>query len=87
MVADLGEGLRIALLNSRLLTATLQFCQWHAFQAIRKKINSGACLGRGYNKKRRIRIKDCIWPYLQAATMEELDYYHKALLQEIMLNH
>jgi len=54
VVADLGKGLYIALPNSRLSTATLQFCQWHAFQAIRKKINSGTRLGRGYNKKRRI---------------------------------
>ena len=31
IIADLGEGLYTALPNSRLLTATLQFCQWHAF--------------------------------------------------------
>jgi hypothetical protein len=31
VVADLGEGLRAAYPNSKLLTATLQFYQWHAF--------------------------------------------------------
>ena len=80
VVADLGKGLHVALLDSKLLTSTLQFCQWHAFQAIRKKINSKAHSGRGYNRKRRIRIKDHIQLYLQAATIEELNYYYKALL-------
>jgi len=87
VVADLGEGLRTAHPNSKLSTATLQFCQWHAFQAIRKKINAGARSGRGYNKKRRIRIKDRIWAYLQAATKEELDHRREALLREMTLDH
>ena len=87
VVADFGEGLRAAFLDSKLLTSTLQFCQWHAFQAIYKKINFRACLGRGYNRKRRIQIKDCIWLYLQAIIIEEFNYCREALLREITLDY
>jgi hypothetical protein len=54
VVADFSKGLYAALLDSRLSTTTLQFCQWYAFQAIRKKINFKTYLGKGYNRKRRI---------------------------------
>jgi hypothetical protein len=31
VVADFGEDLCVAYLDSKLLTATLQFCQWYTF--------------------------------------------------------
>ena len=80
IVTDLSEGLYVVYPNSKLSTATLQFCQWHAFQVIYKKINTRAYSSRSYNKKRHIQIKDYIQAYLQAATKEELNYHREALL-------
>ena len=80
VVANFSKGLYTALLNSKLLTAILQFYQQYAFQVIYKKINSKAYLGKNYNKKRRIQIKSHIQLYSQAVIIEELSYCYKALL-------
>src|SRR6266576_1510784 len=76
IVADFGKGLAAALLVGQLITVVLQYCQWHAAKAIKKRIDEGiqtkAKRPYGYLAEERKVVKELFWPYLKLETVAEL---------------
>jgi hypothetical protein len=46
----------------------LQYCTWHAAEAIKRKL-----VHIGYKKQRRNKIIDLIWEWIEAPTLEKLE--------------
>ena len=53
----------------------LQFCTWHAAEAIKRKL-----IASGYRKERRNKIVDLIWKWITASTIEKLNTARNQLI-------
>ena len=53
----------------------LQFCTWHAAEAIKRKL-----IASGYRKERRNQIVDLIWKWITASTVEKLNTARNQLI-------
>jgi MULE transposase domain len=77
VIADQGLGLR-SVFADVWPSATLQFCEWHAAQNIKKRLAE-----KKYSKKDRDEIMDLVWAYIWSATEDELERNRAGLMARI----
>jgi hypothetical protein len=74
-------------LVGQLITVVLQYCQWHAAKAIKKRINKGIQTKvkrpYSYSAEERKVVKELFWPYLKSETVAELEVNRKAVLDKL----
>ena len=87
IIADFGKGLEAALLTGQLIAVVLQFCQWHAAKAMKKRVDEGVQTKvkrpHGYSADQRKELKELFWPYLKSDTLAELESNRKAILDKL----
>jgi hypothetical protein len=77
IVGDQAKGLSASLPYS-MQGAVGQFCEWHAFENIRKRL-----LDSGYGREKVNTIKPLIWNYLQADTLDMLTTARAVLMKSL----
>jgi len=77
IIADQGSGL-VSSLPDSMPDSTLQLCEWHAFQNIKKRLTEA-----GYTKEHRQIIQPLIWDYLHAGTVEALEKRKETLFKAL----
>jgi MULE transposase domain len=63
----------------RPILVKLQLCEWHAVEAIKRKLVAAGC----YKKERRDEIIEMIWAWVKAPTISALKGYCKELLEAL----
>ena len=77
VVGDLAQGLAASLPLS-MPDSTPQYCEWHAFESIKKHL-----IDSGYAKEKLNTTKPLIWSYLQAETPSALETNRAKLLKAL----
>jgi hypothetical protein len=85
IIGDFGKGLWAAIKAQQYIAVILQLCQWHAVQAMKKRINYGVVKGTGYTIMQREKVMGSFWPYVKSATLEELEVNRKVVLDTLKL--
>jgi hypothetical protein len=77
VVGDFAKGLEASLPDS-MPNSVPQYCEWHAFESIRKYL-----IDHGYTKDKLNTTKPLIWNYLQADTSSTLQTARSKLLKAL----
>jgi hypothetical protein len=63
------------------MAVTLQYCTWHAVEAIKRKL-----VHSGYQKERRNKIIGLIWKWIEAPTIDQLESARETLILALNQN-
>ena len=74
VIGDQAKGLA-ALLPDSMPDSVSQYCEWHAFENIKKLL-----IDRGYSKEKQKIAKPLIWAYLKATTSSSLNTARATLM-------
>ncbi|KAI9778210.1 MAG: hypothetical protein M1839_008327 [Geoglossum umbratile] len=77
VIGDLAQEL-VASLSYPMPDSTSQYCEWHAFESIKKHL-----IDSGYAKKKLNTTKPLIWSYLQAEILSTLETNRAKLLNAL----
>jgi len=78
--SDWPRAIQPTVLGVNQIAVTLQYCTWHAVEAIKRKL-----IHSGYKRERRDKIVDLIWEWIEVPTLEGLETARNKLI--LALNH
>jgi hypothetical protein len=81
IIVDWVRDVEPIVVGPHLNTIILQFCEWHAAQAIQRRL-----IAKGYRKERRDELVDMIWSWIKAPDHEALEVARTKLILNLRVD-